>query len=924
MNTINQDTPQDLQRPPTDEETAWHALEVDEVLDILDTGTHGISEEEAKQRLAEYGPNDFATGEKVSKLEILLAQIKNPLVLVLVMAAAISLVAGKQADAIVIAVVIVVNTLIGFFQEYKAEEALEKLKSRAAPEAEVIRDCDVEGSRQCVEMRVDATHIVPGDVLLLDAGDKVPADARLIKAVNLEVDESMLTGESTSVSKGSEPLPEDLPVAERTNLLYGGTMVVEGRGRAVVFATGSETEMGKIATLIQETEKVESPLQQKTRSLGQKLGLLALGVAIITLILGFLRGLEFEDVFLFALASAVSSIPEGLPAVMTITLAVGVNRMARRNAIIRKLHAVDTLGAATVICSDKTGTLTTNEMTVREIVVGDQHFEVTGAGFEPQGKFRSDGDIIDPTAHEGLRIALQAGALCNDAHLIEHYSHNDSDYRWEIRGDPTEGALVVAAAKAGKQKETLEDRFERIDEIPFSSKTKWMATFHRTPEGKIWAFVKGAPETILDMSSQYREGGAIRDMGREPRDRFEQANHEMADEALRVLGLAYRIFDEDEVKSFKEKLQNGGDGLIFVGLVGMIDPPRPEVPMAVRRCRNAGIRVIMATGDHQRTAEAIARDIGILGEHEESLVGSDVAQMDDDALDEAVKQTAVFARVDPAHKHRIVEALRRNGEVVAMTGDGVNDAPALQAADIGVAMGISGTDVTKETAEMVLTDDNFASIVNAIEEGRVVFQNVRKVVKFLLATNIGEDITLLSALAFMPGAGLIITPVQILWVNLVTDGILDITLALEPQESDVMEDPPRRTDAGIINREILQNIAYVALFMAVGTLWIFNRGAQEAQTMAFTTLAMFQVFNALNCRSRTKSVFQLGFFANRYLMGAIALSITLQVAAIRLPFMQTALGTVPLTRSEWGLIALVASSVFIAEEIRKMIQRATG
>jgi Ca2+-transporting ATPase len=534
--------------------------------------------------------------------------------------------------------------------------------------------------------------------------------------------------------------------------------------------------------------------------------------------------------------------------------------------------------------------------------------------------------VIDPNTHNsGLRVALQTGALCNNARLIQHL--HDGESTWEVWGDPTEGALVVAAAKAGHDQEDLEAHFTRIDEVPFSSNTKYMVTFHQVPEGVVWAFVKGAPETVLDLSTRYIENDIIVPIGADSAAQIHQANVEMAERALRVLGLAYQILEPGEVADFKEKLASGESELVMVGLVGMMDPPRPEVPDAVRRCRNAGIRVIMATGDHQLTAEAIAQEVGILRARGRVLTGRAVAQMGDTELDRAVEQTDVFARVEPEHKHRIVEALRRTGNVVAMTGDGVNDAPALQAAEIGVAMGIAGTDVTKETAEMVLTDDNFASIVNAIEEGRVVFQNVRKVVKYLLTTNIGEDITLLTALAFLPGAGLIITPVQILWVNLVTDGILDITLALEPQESDVMEELPRSRGAGIINREILQNIVYVALFMAAGTLWNYLRasrggsGILHAQTVAFTTMAMFQVFNALNCRSRTKSVFELGFFTNRYLMGAVALSIILQVVANRIPFMQAALGTMPLSLREWGQIVLISSSVFVADELRKAFQR---
>jgi P-type Ca2+ transporter type 2C len=905
-------------------ERAWHTLDVEETFDVLESSRHGLSPAEVERRLEEYGPNEIESAEGVSKLEILWAQVKNPLVFVLLMAAAISLVAGKTADAIVIGVVIVVNTLIGFFQEYRAEEALKTLKSQAAPEAEVLRDCPDEGD--CIEMSVPATEIVPGDVILLDAGDKVPADARLFEVVNLEVDEAMLTGESLSVRKTVESLEGELPTAERTNLVYGGAIVTNGRGRAVIYATGAQTEMGKIATLIQETEKVDSPLQKQTLDLGKKLGILAVSVAALTLILGLIRGLEWQEIFLFALASAVSSIPEGLPAVMSITLAVGVNRMAKRNAIIRRLPAVDTLGAATVICSDKTGTLTTNQMTVQQVMAGGKTIHVTGVGFEPEGHFERDGERFDPTSDPDVRLALHVGALCNNARLVQHH-HND-EYEWEIRGDPTEGALVVATAKAGQHKDGLEDRFYRIDEIPFSSQRKFMATFHRTSEDKVWVLIKGAPETVLELCPKIRENGEARPLEDEDREHLLDENHRMASEALRVLALAYQVIGPDEVERFKEDLEYGHDvEMVFAGLTGMMDPPRTEVAEAVARCKRAGVRVIMATGDHRLTGEAIAREVGILEGESEGKVftGPAVEGMSDDELDAVIEQAAVFARVSPEHKHRIVEALRRQGHVVAMTGDGVNDAPALQAAEIGVAMGITGADVTKETAEMVLTDDNFSSIVNAIEEGRVVFQNVRKVVKFLLATNIGEDLTLLSALAFLRSCCLPITPVQILWVNLVTDGILDITIALEPKEGDVMDEPPRKPDTRIINREILFNIAYVALFMAVGTLGVFiwadrNGDLAYSQTMAFTTLAMFQVFNSLNCRSRDKSVFQLGFFGNRYLIGAIVLSILLQILAEYVPFMQTALGTVPLSLRDWVIITLVSSSIFVADEVRKRVR----
>jgi len=586
---------------------------------------------------------------------------------------------------------------------------------------------------------------------------------------------------------------------------------------------------------------------------------------------------------------------------------------------------VDTLGAATVICTDKTGTLTTNQMTVQQVMAGGKTIHVTGVGFAPVGRFFRDDKPYDPTASPDLRLALHIGALCNDARLVRH-QHEDT-HTWEIRGDPTEGALVVAAAKTGHHKEFLDAQLHRIDELPFSSKTKFMATFHQGQEGEVRVFVKGAPETVLEHCPQIHENAVARPLEAADRQHILTENHRMASEALRVLGLAYQIIAPEEVEAFKEALEYEHPAeLVFVGLVGMMDPPRPEVHEAVERCKRAGIRVIMATGDHQVTGEAIARQVGILEEGQRVLTGPDLRHMSDEELDAVIEETAVFARVAPEHKHRIVESLQRQGHVVAMTGDGINDAPALRAAQIGVAMGITGTDVTKETAEMILTDDNFTSIVNAVEEGRVIFRNVRKVVKFLLATNIGEDLTLLSSLVLFASKGLIITPVQILWVNLVTDGILDITLAMEPKEGDVMDEPPRHPDARIINMEILRNVVFVALFMAAGTLWMFSRvdrigELMYAQTLAFTTLAMFQVFNSLNCRSRSNSVFQLGFFKNRYLMGAIVTSILLQIAAQYVPFMQKALGTAPLGWEDWGLILLVASSIFIADELRKLVQR---
>ncbi len=903
------------------ETQAWHSLAVEEVFEVLETGPKGLSQEEAKKRLEKYGRNEVAKTQETSWIRILLHQLINPLVAVLVVAGVIALLAGEVIDTIVIAVVILVNTAIGFFQEYRAESAIEALRSRAAPQADVLR-CE-EGDR-CTDLSIDTAEVVPGDIILLEAGDRIAADARIFEAVNLEIDESMLTGESLTVSKTIEPLEGDLAVADRTNLAYGGTIVTEGRGKAVVYATANDTQLGEIASLIQETEKAVSPLQTQTLELGKRLGFLAFGAGLLIMIMAWIRGLELQEVFLFALAAVVSAIPEGLPAVMTITLAVGVNRMAKRNAIIRRLQAVDTLGATTVISTDKTGTLTTNQMTVQKVLAGGKLIEVTGLGFEPQGEFKFDGTSLEPGEDEDLRLALQIASLTNDSRLI--HEDGEGGARWSIRGDPTEAALIVAARKAGLDKPDLEREHPRLDEIPFSSQKKYMSTFHKTPEGGRTLYLKGAPETVLDFCSSVRKDGEVVELTQEEREAILKANNDMAEQALRVLGVAYQQLDDQQVQQVKDNLEQGQGELVFAGLFGMMDPPREEVFEAIERCKKAGIRVIMATGDHQVTGEAIGRQVGILEGDGRVCTGTDIDKMSDEELDEIILDTAVFARVSPAHKQRIVGSLQRHREVVAMTGDGVNDAPALKAAQIGVAMGITGTDVTKETAEMVLTDDNFASIVNAVEEGRVVFQNVRKVVKFLISTNAGEILTIIGAIFLLPVGHLIFTPVQILWVNLVTDGLLDITIALEPKEGDVMNEPPRRPDARIINRSMLYIVLFVAIIMAAGTLGVYlsmqnTENAFRAQTMAFITIAMFQVFNSLNVRSQNKSLFEIGVFTNKYLIGAIIISVGLLYLATIVPFMQVALNTVPLRAVDWGRIVLVTSSIFILAEIRKYIWR---
>jgi P-type Ca2+ transporter type 2C len=904
------------------DDQSYHALSIEETFARLESSENGLDTAEVQKRLENYGPNKIETEGGVIWLNLLLHQFRNPLVLVLVIAAVVAFLAGETIDTIVIAVVIVLNTLVGFFQEYRAESALEALRSQAAPEAEIVR-CNEDG--ECSEDNIPADEVVPGDVIILNTGNRVPADARLISAINLKIDEAMLTGESLPVEKTTEPLDEGLAVSERTNLAYSGTVITEGRGKAVVFGTGSNTQMGEIATLIQKTEKAISPLQEQTQQLGKTLGIFAVLAGAVIFVLGLYQNLEPQILFLFVIAAVVSAIPEGLPAVMTITLAVGVNRMAKRNAIIRRLQAVDTLGATTVICTDKTGTLTTNQMTVQKIYAAGKMIRVSGGGFDPEGTFEVDDQAVENPGENLLGEILKAGALANDSRLVEN---QEREPRWSIRGDPTEGALIAAAKKAGLEKSALEKEYPRIDEVPFSSENKYMATFHETPVSEVVMYVKGAPETILSFSTRIQEeSGETRELDDQTRQKILDTNTQMAGDALRVLAAASQTVETGEVESQKSRLKEDQAELVFLGLFGMMDPPRPEVEDAVYQCKKAGIRVIMATGDHKITGEAIARRVGILeNDTQKVFSGPEVDQMSEEEMDRIIEDTRVFARVSPGHKQRIVASLQRQGHVVAMTGDGVNDAPALKGAEIGVAMGITGTDVTKETAEMVLTDDNFASIVSAAEEGRVVFQNVRKVVKFLVATNAGEILTILGAMIILPTTHLIFTPVQVLWVNLVTDGLLDITIALEPKEGDVMNQPPRKADERIINREVIMNLFLVAVVMAAGTLWVYSTAlaagnADFARTMAFATIAMFQVFNSLNVRSRLRSLFQIGPFSNRYLVGAIILSVLLLYLATVVPFLQIALGTVALSASDWGLIVLVSSSVFIVDEVRKFIQR---
>ncbi|RLI07147.1 ATPase, partial [Candidatus Bathyarchaeota archaeon] len=734
------------------EREAWHAIEIESVLESLGTSRRGLSEEEARRRLEEYGPNELREEKRVTPFQIFIGQFKSILVIILILSAIVSAYISMRkgeayTDTYVIFAIVVMNAVLGFVQEYRAEQAVEALKRMVAPHVLVLRD----GREESIESK----NLVPGDIILLEAGSRVPADARLLEAVNLRVDEAALTGESTPVAKRLDVLSPEVGVADRSNMVFMGTIITGGRAVAVVTTTGMRTEFGKIAGMVQAVEVEEPPLKQKMERMGRQLGLISVILTIFVFIVGVVvHEAELETMCMMAGSLAVSATPEGLPAGLTITLALGVTRMARQKAIVRKLASVETLGSTTVICSDKTGTLTKNEMTVSRILSRGRVINVTGAGYTPEGEFLLEGDRLDPKDDGDLELLLRIGALCNDAHLHE------SNGSWTIFGDPTEGALVAAAAKAGMQSDDLKARYPRVGEFPFESARKRMSTIHATPDGGKVAYVKGAPEIILERCVGIYEGGAVRPLTEEDRERVLSAMRGMARDALRVLAMAYRElpstleeFEMDEVES----------GLTFVGLVGMIDPPREEVPPAIKLCKQAGIRSVMVTGDHRLTAVAIARQIGMLEETPRSvLTGDDLSRMSDDDLDEVIEEVRVFARVSPEHKMRIAQSLKRNGHIVAMTGDGVNDAPALKAADIGVAMGIKGTDVTKEAADMILEDDNFATIVRAVRGGRHIYDNITKYIRLMLAANFDEfmEITIVTLL----GLPLPFLPIHVLWV----------------------------------------------------------------------------------------------------------------------------------------------------------------
>jgi P-type Ca2+ transporter type 2C len=913
----------------------WYQQSKEDVLAALESDAEaGLSTAEAQARLENHGPNELEERGMKSRWRILWEQFTEIMVVILVIAAIISVILGEMTDAIVIMAIVVMNALLGYSQEARAEEAIAALKKMAVPTVRVKRDGHI--------VEVSAREIVPGDIIFLEAGNKVPADGRLVESANLQAQEAALTGESTAVEKRDRVLSGDnLPLGDRLNMAYMGTIITYGRGTMVVTETGMETELGKIANLIQDVEREPTPLQRRLDGLGKTLALAAMGIIAVIIVLGRLQGQGWNRLILTAISMAVAAVPEGLPAVVTITLALGSQRMLKRNALIRKLPAVETLGSVTTICSDKTGTLTENRMTVTVLdVAGDKRS--VDALLEKGIPVWNPSAEVDPSLEPPERsqvLLIKAMTLANDAILEED---EDRPGEWKAIGDPTEGALVVAACELGLRKEELEQRWPRVAEVPFTSERKRMTTIHETAvtdddstapwvASKYVAFTKGAVDQLLDISDSVWVGDSKVQLDDEMRRRIETANREMAEDGQRVLGVAFRAFDELPEEGQEEALEQD---LTVIGLVGMLDPPRPEVRDAVARARMAGIRPIMITGDHPLTARVIAQELGIATEDDQSLTGQELAAMSIEELESVVEHVQVYARVAPEHKLNIVTALQDKGEIVAMTGDGVNDAPALKKADIGVAMGITGTDVSKEAADMILLDDNFATIVAAVEEGRVIFDNIRKFIKYTLSSNTGELWVMLVAPLF--GMPLPLLPLQILWINLVTDGLPGLALAIEPAEEGIMKRRPFHPRESIFSRGLGWQIIWVGILMGIVSLalgfyyWaeagrpMLTEGAEGGhhwQTMLFTTLTLAQMGNALALRTNRASLFQVGLMSNKAMVGAVLLTFVLQLAVIYLPFLQNIFSTVALEPWELVLSLAVASIVFFAVELDKWRRR---
>jgi len=881
-------------------------LENNDILEVLNSLKSdlktGLSTEEARDKLATYGQNELIRIIKAPWYKVFARQFTNVLILILFIAAIISLAIGETGDAVTIAIIILLNGVLGFVQEYKAENAIEALKQMLHPTCKVLRDSK--------EQIIDAKLLVPGDIVFLEIGDKVPADLMLIESFNLKVDESSLTGESIPVSKNIASDGNRSELAEETNITWMGTSVVNGRGTGIVINTGMNTQFGQIAHMTQSVEVGETPLQKKLGILGKELGVYSVAISILVALIGWLLGKDLFEMFLTGVALAVAVVPEGLPAVVTITLALGIKAMAKQKALLRRLQAAETLGAATTICTDKTGTLTQNQMTVKRIWLASGELEVTGSGYDPAGHFEFNKTKIDYKNNPDLLLLLKSALLCNHAKV----SKNDSE--WQVIGEPTEAALIVAAYKGWLHPDETD---VTVSEFSFNSTRKRMSVIMHEKDGLI-AYVKGAPEVILERSTKlYKDGNAL------PLDEgytkeVKQTYENMAKCGLRTLAIAFRQLPKD-IKLSEKSVENE---LILLGIVGIIDPPHEEVLEAIEMAKSAGINIFMITGDNPDTAMAIGRSIGL--ETEQAITSQDLSQMDDENLNQALKKSVLFARARPEDKLRIVKTLQNRDEIVAMTGDGVNDAPALKEADIGIAMGKKGTDVAKSASDIVLTDDNFASIINAVREGRREYDNIQKFVQYLMASNSGEVIAIF--INILLGGPLILIPVQILWMNLITDGMTAIALGVEPAEKGIMSRPPKEVDKPILDRYGIVMIAVLGSYVGLATLWLFHHylskdpenGLLLAQTVAFTGIIILEKMIVLNFRSLREPITAIGFFTNKWLLSAIAFTLALQACAVYIPFLQDALHTTALAWEDWGIILLVSLPIFIMTEIYKWIR----
>lgn len=888
----------------------WYNKGKKEVLNELKTNlSSGLSNKEAAERLARYGKNELEAQTKKSFISKLIAQFADFLIVILLIAAGISAFVGEREDAFVILAIVIINAILGIYQEGKAEKSVEALQKLSAPNAKVIREGDL--------LTLPASEIVPGDVVVLEAGDIIPADIRLLESSNMKVEEASLTGESVPVEKDAKAqIVGSVGIGDRHNMGFSSTIVTYGRGRGVVIGTGHDTEIGNIATKIQTYDDEETPLQTKLNQLGKVLGTLTIMICIIVFVVGFLQGRQVLKMLLTSISLAVAAIPEGLPAIVTIVLSIGMNRMAGKNAIVKKLLAVETLGATSVICSDKTGTLTQNEMTVVKAFVDDKILDVEGGGYDPFGDVKLDGKKININSLPNLRNLVSIGSLANDAQL------SNASGSYKIIGDPTEGAIITFAGKLGQTAEQLNMIYPRVEELPFDSLRKMMTTFHSNYiNGKVVSFTKGAPDIVISKCTKVALNGKIVDFTKDLKDKVLAVNTKFARSALRVLSMAYKVWNEVPQHPSFEIVEND---MIFVGLVGMIDPARPEVKESIKLCKQAGIETVMITGDYKETAYAIAKDLGMVESESQAMMGEELDKYSDKELREVVKKTKVYARVSPEHKVKIVTALKENGQITSMTGDGVNDALALKKADIGVAMGITGTDVAKNTAEVILTDDNFATIVNAVEEGRIIFSNIKKFVFFLLSCNIGE--ILLVFVSILIGWEVPLVPIQLLWLNLVTDSFPAMALGVENAEPGIMSQPPRDTKEPILDKSMMGGIVFQAIAIAFASLLSYywaarmygiGHGLVHVRTVVFTTLITAELFRAFSSRSQDYTLFKIGLFSNVRMIQAVMVSFLLTVAVIYIPVLNEIFDVMPLTLHDWEIVLTYSFIPMLVGELYK-------